>query len=195
MAPTPSQTKAGLRKSLREARREHVAAQSDAIRALLFHRPPGALLEKIGPEAVIGLYRSSASEAPANGYARFFHEQGHTIALPAFASTDAAMLFRKHSDAHGETDLEKGAYGIMQPTSAAAIVVPDIIFVPLIGFTADGQRLGQGGGHYDKWLAAHPGKIAIGLAWDMQLCDTLPQEPHDVALDAIVTPTRLYGPF
>src|SRR3546814_6880034 len=58
----------------------------------------------------------------------------------------------------------------------------------------DGRRLGQGGGHYDRWLAAHPGARAIGLAWDEQLCEDLPHETHDIRLDAIVTPTRLYGP-
>jgi 5,10-methenyltetrahydrofolate synthetase len=65
-------------------------------------------------------------------------------------------------------------------------------FVPLVGFTADGQRLGQGGGHYDRWLAAHPDTVAIGLAWDMQLADELPTEPHDRPLAAVVTPTRIY---
>ena len=68
-----------------------------------------------------------------------------------------------------------------------------MLFVPLIGFTASGDRLGQGGGHYDRWLAEHPGRMTIGLAWDVQLCEALPVEPHDMMLDAIVTPTRIYG--
>lgn len=67
------------------------------------------------------------------------------------------------------------------------------MFVPCVGFTADGGRLGQGAGHYDRWLAAHPSAVAIGLAWDCQLVDELPTEPHDHPLDAVVTPTRLYG--
>jgi 5-formyltetrahydrofolate cyclo-ligase len=62
-----------------------------------------------------------------------------------------------------------------------------------VGFTASGARLGQGGGHYDRWLAEHPGTLAVGLAWDAQLCDTLPTEPHDAPLAAVVTPTRIYG--
>jgi 5-formyltetrahydrofolate cyclo-ligase len=74
-------------------------------------------------------------------------------------------------------------------------VVPDVLFVPLVGFTADGGRLGQGGGHYDRWLEAHPETKAIGLAWDCQLADDLPREPHDRPLLAVVTPTRLYGPW
>ena len=64
-----------------------------------------------------------------------------------------------------------------------------------MGFTAQGKRLGQGGGHYDRWLASRPATLRIGLAWDAQLVEELPVEPHDMALNAIVTPTRLYGPF
>lgn len=185
--------KTALRKQLRAARREHVAAQPDAIRALLFHRPPAPLLSKIAESAIIGLYHATADEAPAAGYARFFQEAGHTIALPAFTREDAPMTFRTHTDPHAMSDLEPGPFGLSQPASEAAEVVPDVLFVPLIGFTAAGDRLGQGGGHYDRWLTAHPGRIAVGLAWDVQLVESLPTEPHDIPLDAIVTPTRIYG--
>ncbi|MBD2842019.1 5-formyltetrahydrofolate cyclo-ligase [Erythrobacter rubeus] len=186
-------SKTTLRKNLRKMRREHVAAQPDAIRALLFHRPPAPLLAKIGDDAVIGLYSANADEAPAGGYAKFFHERGHAIALPAFTDQRATMTFREHTDPFGEGDLEAGPFDIAQPRPDAREVLPDVLFVPLIGFTASGERLGQGGGHYDRWLAEHPGRIAIGLAWDAQLCDALPTEPHDIALDAVITPTRMYG--
>ncbi|MFL0356803.1 5-formyltetrahydrofolate cyclo-ligase [Erythrobacter sp. GH1-10] len=188
-----SQSKPELRKALRKARREHVAEQPEAIRALLFHRPPAPLLAKIGADAVIGVYRANRNEAPAAGYARYFHEHGHTIALPHFADERAAMTFRAHTDPFGESDLEPGPFGIAQPKADAPEITPDVLFVPLIGFTAECERLGQGGGHYDRWLAEHPGRMAIGLAWDVQLCDTLPSEPHDIALDAVITPSRMYG--
>nr|WP_298927430.1 5-formyltetrahydrofolate cyclo-ligase [uncultured Erythrobacter sp.] len=186
-------SKSDLRKSLRKARREHLAAQPDAIRALLFHRPPAPLLNKIIADAVIGLYSANPWEAPAGGYAKFFHEAGHTLALPHFSAADAPMTFREHADPFGESDLTPGPFDIAQPAGDAAEILPDVLFVPLVGFTADGDRLGQGGGHYDRWLSEHPGRMAVGLAWDAQLCDALPTEPHDIALDAIVTPTRIYG--
>lgn len=185
--------KSTLRKSLRAARREHVAAQPAAIKALLFHRPPAPLLAKIGPDAVIGVYHATADEAPAGGYARFFHEAGHRVALPYFAANDAGMSFRAFVDPLGESELEAGPYGISQPDADAPELVPDVVFVPLVGFTESLDRLGQGGGHYDRWLAAQPGRIAIGLAWDAQLVESLPTEPDDIILDAVVTPTRIYG--
>ena len=186
-------TKSELRKALLVARREHVLAQSSAIQALLFNRPPAPLTAKIGPDAVIGLYHATPYEAPARGYARFFQEAGHSIALPHFAAEDTDMQFRAHVDPHGESDLVPGPFGLKQPGRDTSAVTPDVLFVPLLGFTVDLMRLGQGGGHYDRWLAEHPGRIAIGLAWDAQLADTLPVEPHDVVLDAVVTPTRIYG--
>jgi 5-formyltetrahydrofolate cyclo-ligase len=186
-------TKPELRRSLRALRRAHVEAQPDAIRALLFHRPPAPLVARIAPDAVIGLYHAGSFEAPAHGYARFFHDAGHTIALPHFAMRDAAMTFRHYTDPHGQTDLASGPFGMMQPGEDAKPLTPDVLFVPLVGFTALLERLGQGGGHYDRWLAEHPAATAIGLAWDAQLCESLPTEPHDRQLNAVITPTRIYG--
>lgn len=189
-------TKAELRKRLRAARKAHVLAQPDIVRGLLFHRPPAPLMASIPAGAVIGLYHASEFEAPASGYARIFAERGHPLALPRFTGANTAMQFCAFTDPFAETDLEEGPFGIMQPTGEPGELVPDIVFAPLIGFTASGTRLGQGGGHYDRWLTEHPGTRTVGLAWDVQLVEpdsALPTEPHDVALDCIVTPTRMYG--
>jgi len=188
-------SKPALRKALRAARRAHAAALDPRIRALVLMRPPAALSRLVPPGATIGLYIAGMGEAPAAGYARHFHEAGHTIALPWFGTRDSAMEFRRWNSPHLDELLEPGPYGIAQPAASAEAVVPDLLFVPLVGFTADGGRLGQGGGHYDRWLAAHPQVPAIGLAWDCQLVEALPREAHDRALAAVVTPTRLYGPF
>ena len=192
-------TKPTLRQKLRAARRAHVAALDPATRALILHRPPAPLLELVpGLEnrgGTIGLYHATPHEAPAAGYARFFHERGHRLALPRFEHRGTAMEFAAWSDPWHEEDCEVGPFGLMQPDAAAQALVPDLLFVPLLGFTEDGARLGQGGGHYDRWLAEHPGVPAIGLAWDVQKVAFLPREPHDQPLLAVVTPTRLYGPF
>ena len=88
-----------------------------------------------------------------------------------------------------------GVLGLRQPSGDLPELVPDVLFMPLVGFTARGERLGQGGGFYDRWLAAHPATIAIGMAWDVQEVPELPLEPHDMPLAAIITPTRILGPF
>ncbi|MEM7779963.1 MAG: 5-formyltetrahydrofolate cyclo-ligase [Pseudomonadota bacterium] len=187
--------KSQLRKTLRQARREHVEAQPDAFRALLFNHPPRPVLSVIREDAKIGLYHSTEFEAPMASYARHFAESGHTIALPRFEAENAPMAFAEHTDPFAENDLEPGPFGIVQPSANASEVVPDVVFVPLVGFTERFERLGQGGGHYDRWLGEHPTTFAIGLAWDVQLVEALPIEPHDVRMDAIITPTRLFGEF
>ncbi|AKQ42009.1 putative 5-formyltetrahydrofolate cyclo-ligase [Aurantiacibacter atlanticus] len=187
--------KADLRKSLRLARREHAASLPPEVSALVFRRPPGPVLDMIPDGATIGLYHANDGEAPAGGYARYFVEAGHAIALPRVTSRQDEMQFHLHSDPFGDTDLEEGSMGMMQPAPDAQALTPDVLFVPLLGFTDAGGRIGQGGGHYDRWLAKHPDTTTIGLAWDVQRVDELPLENHDMPLTAIITPTRIYGPF
>ena len=71
-----------LRSELRRKRREHAAALPKEVSALVFNRPPGPVLELVPANAVVGLYRNDAGEAPSASYIRFFFERGHTIALP-----------------------------------------------------------------------------------------------------------------
>lgn len=62
----------------------------------------------------------------------------------------------------------------------------DVIIVPVVGFNAEGYRIGRGGGWYDRLLAAHPEAIAIGLAHAWSAADFVP-EPHDMRLTHIFT--------
>ena len=186
-------TKAQLRTQLRQARRDHVASLPAAVSALVFRAPPGPVRDLVAPDAVIGLYHATGSEAPTGGYARHFLEAGHRIAMPWIADGEEVMTFREHTDPYDGSDLEEGPYSIMQPPAAAKELVPDMLFVPLLGFTRHGHRLGQGGGYYDRWLARHSETTAIGLGWDVQELDAIPLEDHDMPLTAIVTTTRVIG--
>ncbi|APE28578.1 5-formyltetrahydrofolate cyclo-ligase [Aurantiacibacter gangjinensis] len=190
-----SDTKTELRTRLRQLRREHAAALPQEVSALVFRAPPGPVRAMVPENAILGLYHAADGEAPAAGYARWFQEAGHRIALPRITAMDGGMTFHEHTDPFTQSDLEEGRKGLMQPAADAPEMVPDVIFVPLVGFTATGARLGQGGGFYDRWLAAHPETIAIGLGWDVQEVDELPMEDHDMPLHAIVTTTRVLGPF
>lgn len=193
--PAIAERKRQLRTELRRKRQEHAATLPSEVSALVFSRPPQQVLELVPAEATIGLYRSDEGEAPSRGYIRFFFERGHPIALPRVTTLDKPMEFRRHTDPYEESDLEAGVWGLRQPRTDAPVVVPEVLFMPLVGFTANGDRLGQGGGYYDRYLAAHPQVIAIGMAWDVQEVGELPTELHDMSLSAIVTPTRVLGPF
>jgi 5-formyltetrahydrofolate cyclo-ligase len=64
----------------------------------------------------------------------------------------------------------------------------DLILVPGLAFTRTGLRLGRGGGFYDKLLAALPASSAkLGVCFELQILPSLPIEPHDIPLDAVLT--------
>ncbi|MBY8335926.1 5-formyltetrahydrofolate cyclo-ligase [Alteriqipengyuania sp. NZ-12B] len=184
--------KSQVRKDMRAARKASAAQLPEAVRTLVFSRPPAPVLARIPEGATIGLYRAQGSEAPAARYAQYFIENGHAIALPRLSGEDGAMQFAAHTDPLGESDLEAGPHDLMQPGEDAALLVPDVVFVPLLAFDEDGGRLGQGGGYYDRWIAEHPDALRIGLAWDAQKVDSVPLEPHDEKLHMVVTPQRVY---
>lgn len=186
------QAKTDLRREMRARRKAFVASLPAQVRALILNRPPAAIADFLRGRCTIGLYHPVGSEAPALGWARWLHENGWQIALPRFAAPAAPMRFHLWANPWDAEALEPGLSGIPQPGADAPAVIPDALIVPLLAFTADGRRLGQGAGHYDRWLADHGPVPAIGLAWDIQLVDDLPTEPHDQRLAAIVTPSRIF---
>jgi 5,10-methenyltetrahydrofolate synthetase len=92
------------------------------------------------------------------------------------------------------TPMKIGHHKIAEPTSGR-VVVPQLLFVPCVGFDADGYRLGYGGGYYDRTLAAWPGSkkpVTVGIAYEACRTQDLQREAHDIALDLIVTEAGLY---
>ncbi|WP_420223566.1 5-formyltetrahydrofolate cyclo-ligase [Pigmentiphaga litoralis] len=88
--------------------------------------------------------------------------------------------------------MASGAYGIPEP-DGDVVTAPDLVLVPLLGFTNDADRIGYGGGYYDRtlaeWRARGVTVRSIGIAY---ACSRLAPgehvpEPHDVRLDAVVT--------
>ena len=69
---------------------------------------------------------------------------------------------------------------------------PNIIICPILCFDKDCNRLGRGGGHYDRILKAYPNSIKIGLAYSQQLTEKVYTEKHDIVMDAILTEKEVY---
>ena len=96
------------------------------------------------------------------------------------------------------TKMIKNKYGILEPAlNAQNIIDPlqlDIIFTPLVAFDKLGNRLGMGGGYYDRllapWFKNKIGGIPIGLAHDIQQVKQIPLEAWDIPLPEIITPTQ-----
>lgn len=91
-----------------------------------------------------------------------------------------------------EEDLEYGPYNIQQPkkgtTRDIGIDTIDLVVVPAVAFDREGYRLGRGAGYYDRFLKNIPqGTPLIGLAFDFQILQNLPLEPHDLSVTRVVT--------
>lgn len=63
----------------------------------------------------------------------------------------------------------------------------DVVIVPVLGFDKSNNRLGLGGGYYDRFLATQPQALKIGLAYQDSLLQTVPREAHDIPLDMVIT--------
>lgn len=97
-----------------------------------------------------------------------------------------------------EAELVAGPFGLSEPREQAPRTTLDLIdavIVPGVAFDERGMRLGYGGGYYDRLLPQlRPDCPRIGLAFDEQILAQIPAEEHDVAVDLIVTPTRVIRP-
>ena len=85
------------------------------------------------------------------------------------------------------------AFGVPSPPPGAPEALPNLVITPLLAFDRRGGRLGQGGGHYDRTLAALRRQrpvFVLGVAFSAQEVDLVPTEAHDARLNAIVTETE-----
>jgi 5-formyltetrahydrofolate cyclo-ligase len=88
---------------------------------------------------------------------------------------------------------QKGRFGIYEPVPSvfAAEDELDLIIVPGIAFDCAGCRIGRGGGFYDRLIPQYSAKRA-GICFDFQCLETIPAEPHDCRMDAVVTDIRVF---
>ncbi|HEU4675154.1 MAG TPA: 5-formyltetrahydrofolate cyclo-ligase [Motilibacteraceae bacterium] len=94
----------------------------------------------------------------------------------------------------GTPALQPGPRGLLEPAGArlgpAAVTEADVLVVPGLAAGRDGLRMGRGGGSYDRALArARPSALRVLLLWDGELLERVPAQPHDEAVDVVVTPT------
>ena len=125
------------------------------------------------------------------------HRGGRTFCFPRVASLDPPTMRAVAVGGPPEEDdpaWRRGPFGIWEPAGepldSAEI---DFALVPGLAFTRDGRRLGRGKGFYDRFLPnMRPDCFVCGVGYDVQLVDDLPTEPHDVTLDAVVTPAGVW---
>lgn len=133
---------------------------------------------------VIGFYWPMRGEFDARPLIEELLAGEWRAALPVVVGRDRPLEFR---DWTPETEMVRGVLNIMVPREGAP-VLPDVILAPLVGFDAAKYRLGNGGGYFDRTLAAlDPPPTAVGVGYSLARLDTIQPQPHDRPMDAIVT--------
>lgn len=180
-----TETKAELRSRLRETRKRLKASLPDAGSGLVAGLD-GLLATLPAPPRTAALYVPLGSEIDTGPLAAELTRRGIDLALPRVDAADSPLSFRTWSPGD---PLESDLKSCSAPLHTAARVEPDLVFVPLVAFDAEGGRLGQGGGYYDRTLVALAAKrpVVIGLAFAGQQVDRVPCDPHDQKLDGILT--------
>ena len=138
-------------------------------------------------------------------YARAFPEEIDTEPLVRAAFGAGKRVFCPRVDRRAkrlrlfeiqdpDSDFEPGTLGIPEPKSTCVEVSPaeiDWALVPGLAFDSRGYRVGRGAGHYDRLLPAfRRGVLCWAIIYDVQWVAEVPVEPHDVALDGVVSPSR-----
>jgi len=151
-----------------------------------------ARLIDIAPGMVVSGFWPMRSEVDVRPLMYALREKGARLALPAILDKET-IVFRELVRGAELVDMGFGTFG---PGPEAEVLEPDLMLMPLAAFDADGNRIGYGGGYYDRAIARlhavdrHP--RLIGIAFDCQRVEKAPAEVHDVALTEILTESGLH---
>ncbi|NLM36684.1 MAG: 5-formyltetrahydrofolate cyclo-ligase [Firmicutes bacterium] len=142
---------------------------------------------------VIAAYSSFGHEVATRTLLAGLLAAGRPLALPVVDQQTRVMAFRRVDRL--ET-LTPGVYGILEPRTGQWCSPEEIalFFIPGIAFDRQGNRLGHGGGYYDRYLSTvRPEAVKIGLAFQLQIAEALPASPHDIKVDAVLTEQEIIG--
>ena len=175
-----AETKENLRKQFLE-KRDWLSADLIDIASKQIRKHLGKI-EQYRKAQTVACYHSTGSEVRTHEIMQEILSHGKTLALPRVEGENLVFCNVKKFE-----DLEKGEFGIMEPKQYCAIVNSfDLIIVPAVAMTRNGQRLGYGMGFYDRFLA---GKDipTIALAYSKSIAKTIPHDKSDVTIDITVT--------
>jgi len=141
----------------------------------------GMIAQEAGAAVVSGFW-PIREEIDPRGLLEALHGLGVALALPVV--TGEGLVFRAWR--LGDVLVPAG-FGLLQPSTEAPVVEPAVMLVPLLGFDRGGGRIGYGRGYYDGAIARLRPRLTIGLAFAVQEVATVPREPHDMALDRVLT--------
>ena len=144
----------------------------------------------------VSLYYPMHNEISPFGFIKYFNLNNFKLTLPFVRAQSRSLLFKKWDL---KDNLKRGKLGNLEPFYNASDFLPQLIIVPMLMFDKNLNRLGYGGGYYDKSineLKKHFTRekkdfVTIGLAYSLQETKSIPHEAHDEQLDFIITEKKL----
>ncbi|MEP7055554.1 MAG: 5-formyltetrahydrofolate cyclo-ligase [Actinomycetota bacterium] len=181
------------KRSLRErvlVGRAEVSAEDLALAgAMIAERLRG--LPVVQSARIVAAYIGVGVEVPTGRLVDELLESGQTVLLPVLEA-DRSLTWRPLSD---RSQLVPGRHGLLEPQgsdSARALSDAQVVVLPGLCYDRSGNRLGRGGGSYDRALKDLPRAVrTIGIALDCDIFDSVPVQLHDRPVQMIVTPTRV----
>ena len=153
------------------------------------------LTEQIKFNAIdcIGSFMSIRSEISTKQLNRTILKMKKKLAFPTIEKNSETLSFKT---TNSFKSFKLGKFNIPEPTNDNVEIIPQLFFVPCLGFDLNGYRIGYGGGFYDKTFAKLK-KLnlvfyAVGFAYDDQKQNKLPVEKFDYKLDFVLTEKQLY---
>lgn len=158
-----------------------------AASAVICDAADALLAARLSSGAVVAMYAVKGSEVDTARLDELARTRGMVVAYPRVQPSERLLRFH----AVDREALAPSRFGLHEPSpDAPAVELAEIAayFVPGLAFDRAGWRIGWGRGHYDATLtAAGPHALRVGLAFECQVIEQVPREPHDVALNIIIT--------
>lgn len=181
-----------IRQAIRHARRQLNQAEQTCAAQQLVQQVAKA--PHLAQAKAVALYLANDGELNPLPLINWYWAQGCQVCLPVLHPfCPGHLLFLRFQP---DTPMQVNVLGILEPKLDIRLIVPkpqlDIIYTPLVAFDAQGNRLGMGGGFYDRTLS-HTANLSpqpVGLAHDCQQVAALPIASWDVPLPELLTPTQ-----
>ncbi|MCK5675811.1 MAG: 5-formyltetrahydrofolate cyclo-ligase [Verrucomicrobia bacterium] len=137
----------------------------------------------------VALYMAISGEVNLDSLFQKCRELGKRTCIPVFNTKEKLY---EMAEITPETECLTGHYGIREPLSPCLFPMDnvDLVVVPGVAFDRKGNRLGRGGGYYDRLLEGFSG-ASSAVAFDFQVLPSIPLEQHDKPVDVLVTETEI----